>query len=116
MRTGPILAVALLASACAPQPPLTQQSAGLACLPLSGIVGRRVVGPDTLLFETAGGPAYQNVLIGHCAATERLGSSASIGFPNARGDQICEGDAVRIFDVGEAGATDCRLGRFQIAG
>ncbi|WP_300974931.1 hypothetical protein [Sphingomonas sp. LHG3406-1] len=95
--------------------PVTGTNAA-SCISLAIVGGRRVIAPDTLLFEAVGPNDYRNRLTGLCPATERLGSSATIVLLDGQGSQICAGDRVRIVDPAEervASASTCQLGRFE---
>ena len=110
----PALACSLFS--CAPAVSPVQGAQGVSCISLASVAGRRVVGADTLLFETAGPNDYRNRLASHCPATQRIGTSASVALLDVQGSQLCAGDRVRIFDPLEdrvAAAPTCRLGNFE---
>ena len=115
MKRYAIAVLGLTTLACAPvsRPPVETKSSS--CISLANVGGKRVVGKDTLLFEMVGRVNYRNRLTPHCPATIRLGSSATIVFPDLQGGQICSGDRVRVIDPAEriSTAPECPLGSFE---
>lgn len=117
MRSLVITALGAALFSCAPaSPPQPEVHANArSCISLANIGGRRVVAPDTLLFEMAGPVNFRNRLATHCPPTVRLGPSATVVFLNPQGGQICTGDRVRIVDFAENIATspECLVGPFE---
>lgn len=122
-RTAALLALLPLA-ACMPQEPGLEAAATAAaigepvqCIALDQVISRRPAGPQSLVFEQAGGRRYRNELPDHCPGLASAGD-AEIVQVETTGTQLCSGDRVRIYDpveaknIGVQAFPHCRLGAF----
>ncbi len=114
-----LAAASLQACTGAPVDEHARSGAGLSCISLTQVAGRRAVGPGTVLFETVGPTNYVNQLRGRCPSLARLGSTATISVASGgQAGQLCSGDRIRVFDPVELGGgrlesyPTCVLGRF----
>lgn len=121
MRYGLAVLFTLMAAAPAvatePPPEASAPATGPAvdCINLSGVVSRRPLGRDMLLFEMLGGGAYRNKLAEDCPGLERAAHSEAIAFETT-GSRLCRNDTIRVFDpssaLGPNASPRCRIGRF----
>lgn len=106
---------------CSAQPsvpaPVVAQSAQTSCIDLTQVTGRRVIAPDAVLFDTAGGISYRAELVGGCPGAARANGSEIIQ-TETQSTHLCRDDHIRIYDPVEAKATGpgsfamCRVGGF----
>ena len=108
-------------AACSAQPtaapPAIAQATQANCIDLTRVTARRVLPPNAVLFEMAGGLNYRGELVGSCPGAERANGSEIIQ-TETQGTQLCRDDHIRIYDPVEAKATGsgsfpiCRVGGF----
>jgi hypothetical protein len=113
-----LLSLAWLAG-CAPPaaPPPGEPQAGVDCIDLGAVSGRRAEGPDSIRFELLGGKAFVNHLPGRCPGLARSRDFGALAF-EVQGNRLCRGDTVRAVDPALGGygqSVPCVLGRFEPA-
>lgn len=104
--------------ASAPAPELSAQAIGdpVRCIDPRRVIGRRVAGPTSLVFELTG-VTYRNDLPEACPGLGR-GPNFKVIQLEVYSSQVCSGDSFRAYDPAEAGAVRaqafprCRLGAF----
>lgn len=118
LMVATVAAGTLLGCTGAAVQPVATSTAGVSCISLTQVAGRRAVA-DGVLFELVGRTNYLNRLRGECPFLARLGSTATISVAGGgEGGQLCSGDRVRIFDPVEvagrtiAGVPTCVLSEF----
>ena len=98
-------------------PPALAQGAQASCIDLTQVTARRVLPPNAVLFEMAGGISYRAELLGGCPGAERANGSEILQ-TETQSTRLCRDDHVRIYDPVEAKATGagsfatCRVGSF----
>ena len=105
-------------SSSVPAPELSASAIGdpVNCIDPRRVIGRRVAGPTSLVFELTG-VTYRNDLPEACPGLGR-GPDFKVIQLEVTGSQVCSGDSFRAYDPAEAKAVGaqafprCRLGAF----
>jgi len=124
MRSKTLLIFApLLAGGCTTADNMPEEAsaapagASVRCIDVSQIIARRPAGPQSVIFELAGGRTYRNDLPDICPGLQRAGRSEIVQI-ELTGSSLCRNDRVRIYDpveardLGVASFPHCRLGDF----
>jgi hypothetical protein len=118
MKTMLALAGSLMLSfAALAAAPVSKPPGAVSCIDPHQMSGTSAEGDDTIIFHV-GTKTYRNHLASSCPGLPRLNTFASLE-SEPWGGQLCQGDAVRVFDQNEArttgltGSPRCRLGWFE---
>ena len=106
--------------AAAEQKAVERAGDGPNCISNSQIISRVAEDGQTIRFELLGGRVYRNRLQGRCPGLQQAANGFGTMAFDLHGDQLCQGDLLRVIDPSRGGtmtlrtAPACPLGPFEL--